>query len=201
MIKQWTALLLLGLILWIPVSHTSAEQGYRVIDSSQAPVTGDKVQVVEFFWYGCPHCYDFEPYIENWLKTKPAHIEFLRMPAILGKHWIAHARAFYAAQALNVLDKIHQPLFDALHKNDKKIYDEKSLKRFFIAQGVDGDEFTRAFNSEATSKKIKNAIATGKRYTVNGVPAVVINGEYITGSAMTENHAETIKIIEKLAKR
>ena len=196
MIKQWSKLLPPSLILLIATSNGFAEQGYRVIDSPQT--TGDKVQVIEFFWYGCPHCYDFEPYLENWLESKPEHIEFSRMPAILGKHWIAHAQAFYVAESLNVLDKIHQPLFDALHKDNEKIYDEKSLKRFFVAQGVDGDEFTRAFNSAATAKKIKNAIAVGKRYTVTGVPAVVVNGKYVTGSSMTKNHAETIKVIDKL---
>lgn len=191
--------LVLTMLQPIWAAETLAAENYKLIDPPQPTQTGDKVEVVEIFWYGCPHCYAFEPYLEEWLESKPEHIEFIRMPGILGKNWIDHAKAYYTAEKLGVLDKIHRPLFDALHKKGEPIMDKKRLREFFIAQGVDGTDFTKTFSSEEVSDKIKKAILMGKRYRITGVPTVIINGKYRTSASVAGSYSNIIDIINQLA--
>ena len=174
---------------------------YKLIIPPQPTQTGDKIEVLEIFWYGCPQCYDLEPYLEQWLKSKPEDVEFVRVPGILGKGWLAHAKAFYTAEKLGVLEKIHRPLFDAIHKEGEHIMDEKRLKSFFISQGIDGDEFSEIYNSEEIDAKIKQAFILGKNYKITGVPTVIVNGKFRTSASLSGGNAGIINTINELTDR
>ncbi len=176
-------------------------QTYKLIIPPQPTQTGDKIEVIEIFWYGCPHCYDLEPHLEHWLKSKPKDVEFIRVPGILGNGWIAHAKAFYTAEKLGVLDNIHRPLFDAIHKKGRRIMNEKKLKDFFISQGIDGDEFSEIYNSEEIDAKIKNAFILGKNYKITGVPTIIVNGKFRTTASLSGSNAGIIDTINELADR
>ena len=136
------------LCIFLSLNTVNAADKYIKLPLRAYTHTGDKIEVLEFFWYGCSHCYEFEPVIEQWLDDKAEYIEFVRMPAVLGASWMPYARAYYVAQHLDVLDKIHRPLFDAIHKENKRFTDKKSLKYFFEAQGVSADVFDRAYDSK-----------------------------------------------------
>ena len=172
---------------------------YRELPSPQPIRTGDKVEVLEVFWYGCPHCYQFEPTIENWLGEKAEYIEFVRIPGVLGKNWLPHARAYYAAEKLGVLDKIHRPLFNAIHKDKRKIMDEKSLKKFFAEHGISGNEFDQAYKSRDVEENVREAYLTGQRYQLTGVPAVIINGKFGTSASMAGSFGKIVEVINTLA--
>jgi protein dithiol oxidoreductase (disulfide-forming) len=172
---------------------------YRELPTAQSTRTGDKIEVLEVFFYGCPHCYSFEPTIENWLKEKAGYIEFVRMPGVLSKNWLAHARAYYAAEKLGVLDKIHRPLFDAIHRDKRKIIDEKSLKKFFSEQGVSGGDFDQAYKSRDVEDNVREAYLAGQRYQLTGVPAVIINGKYGTSVSMAGGYEKIVEVINTLA--
>jgi len=172
---------------------------YKELPTKQPTSAGDKIEVVEVFWYGCPHCYHFEPVIEKWLDEKAEYIEFVRMPGILGKNWLPHARAFYAAEKLGVLDIIHKPLFDAIHKDNRKIIDEKSLRVFFSEHGVSGDEFDQAYNSSEVEEKVRAAFTAGQGYALTGVPAIIINGKYGTSASVAGDFNKIIDVINTLA--
>ncbi|RKZ47432.1 MAG: thiol:disulfide interchange protein DsbA/DsbL [Gammaproteobacteria bacterium] len=172
---------------------------YKKLPTPQPTSTGDKIEVLEVFWYGCPHCYHFEPVLDKWLDEKPAYIEFVRMPGILGKNWLPHARAFYAAEKLGVLDMIHKPLFDAIHNDKRKILDEKSLRVFFSEYGVSGDEFDQAYNSKEVEEKVKAAFTAGQGYALTGVPAIIINGKYGTSASIAGSFEKVIDVINTLA--
>ena len=172
---------------------------YKELPSPQPTRTGNKIEVLEIFWYGCPHCYNFEPVIEKWLEEKAEYIEYIRMPGVMGKNWLPHARAFYAAEKLGVLDKIHRPLFDAIHKEKRKIMDKKSLKKFFVAQGVNGDDFDQAFQSKEVEDNVRYAFTMGQRYAITGVPAVIINGKYITSASMAGSFTKITDVMNTLA--
>jgi protein dithiol oxidoreductase (disulfide-forming) len=175
-----------------------AEDGYNRISPPQPTQTGDKIEVVEIFWYACPHCYDFEPYIHEWLQNKPDDVEFRLMPGIFRKSWIPHAKAFYTAEKLGVLDKIHGPLFKALHREKKKIHDEKSLRKFFVKQGVDKAEFTKIYNSEEIDTKAKQAFVMGQRYKVTGTPAMIVNGKYMISGSTAGSFENVLKVVDNL---
>lgn len=172
---------------------------YKELSSPQATKTGDKIEVVEVFWYGCPHCYQFEPIINKWLKEKAGYVEFVRIPGVLGSQWISHARAYYAAEKLGVLEKIHQSLFNAIHNEKRKILDEKSLKSFFAEHGVAGSDFDKTFQSKEIEDKVRAAFSAGKNYELTGVPAIVINGKYTTSASMAGNFEKLIDVINTLS--
>jgi thiol:disulfide interchange protein DsbA len=175
---------------------------YRAISPPQPTQAGPgQIEVVEVFWYGCPHCHDFEPYLQDWLKQKPDDVLFRRMPGIFRSNWIPHARAYYAAEALGVEDKISGPLFHALHEEGEWINDEEALKRFFVKHGVDGDEFSRIYNSQEVEMKLQQAVVMARRYGVTGVPAMVVNGKYLTAASMTGGYPQLIQVIDQLIAR
>jgi thiol:disulfide interchange protein DsbA len=178
-----------------------AAEKYKLITPPQPTQTGNKIEVIEIFWYGCPHCYTFEPYIENWLETKENYIEFRRIPGVLGNRWIPHARAFYTAEKLGVIEKIHIPLFDAIHKNNEEISNEKELRKFFEKNGVKTSDFDKVYHSAEIDKKVMESFTAGQKYKVTGVPAVIVNGKYGTSASMAGSYQNLITTINQLAKR
>ena len=147
--------------------------------SSPVPTSApEKIEVVELFWYGCPHCFDLEPLKREWLKHKPDNVVFVQIPVSFGANWEPGARAYYAAEALGVLDQIHQPLFDAMHREKRKLDTEDELAAFFAEHGVDQDAFRKAYKSFQTETQLRRGNQLAQRYGVRGVPAVIVNGKY-----------------------
>ncbi|MGB2972590.1 MAG: thiol:disulfide interchange protein DsbA/DsbL [Candidatus Competibacter sp.] len=141
----------------------------------------DKIEVVELFSYRCPHCYQLETVIQEWLRRKPENVVLVRIPVSGGfdPSYESAARAYYAAEALGVLDKIHQPLFDAIHKERRKLGTEDELAGFFAEHGVNQDAFRKAYQSFQTETRwLRGDQLVAQRYRVRGVPAVFVNGRY-----------------------
>jgi protein dithiol oxidoreductase (disulfide-forming) len=175
-----------------------AADGYNIISPAVPTETGDKIEVLEIFWYACPHCYDFEPHIKEWLNNKPEDVTFRQMPGIFRKNWIPHAKAFYTAEKMGVLDTIHTPLFDAIHKERKNIHDDKSIKKFFVKHGVDGEEFSKIYESDEIDTKAKKAFLMGQKYKVTGVPAIIVNGKYMISGSTAGSFENVLKITNAL---
>ena len=201
--RHLTRLFALALLvpLAAPAAARTLEESYEEVRPAQPTQTVGKIEVLEFFWYGCPHCYAFEPLLEKWLASKPADVEFVRVPGVLNENWLAHARAFYVEQKLDVLHKIHQPLFEALHKEKKLIYTEEALREFFESLGVDGEQFTKAYDSAETTTRIKQALLLARNYQIDGVPTVIVNGKYRTSAAMAGSYEGLIQVIDALVAR
>lgn len=171
----------------------------RIVPEAPTVSTTDKIEIVELFWYGCPHCHRFQPVIERWLETKSADVEYVRIPAILNENWAIHARAYYTAEALGVLEKIHQPLFAAIHNHRRKIDTEESLMAFFKDAGVAEDDFRKTFRSFAVESKVRRARELGQRYGVHSTPSIVINGKYRTDPGMVQGQpGDVTRVIDFL---
>ena len=198
-----TAILsIIFLVSCLTVSADEQDQAeYVTLDPPQATQTGDKIEVLEVFWYGCPHCYAFEPSLQKWLSTKPDNVEFRLMPGILNRAWVPHARAYYTAEKLGVLDKIHHQLFDAIHKDRRYIFDEDAIKRFFVEQGVDGDEFSKVYDSKEIDEKLKQAAQEQISAKITGVPSIIINGKYLTSPSRTGSYEKLEKVMNSLIAR
>jgi protein dithiol oxidoreductase (disulfide-forming) len=179
-------------------SQAYAEDGYTVISPAQPTQTGDKIEVLEVFWYACPHCYDFEPHVKEWLQNKPEDVTFRRMPGIFRKSWIPHAKAFFTAKKMGILDTIHTPLFNAIHRDKKKIHDDAAIKKFFIKHGADKAEFTKIYESEEVDTKAKKAFVMGQRYKITGVPAIIVNGKYMISGTTAGSFENMLKITDTL---
>lgn len=163
--------------------------------------TGEKVEVVEMFWYGCPHCNSLEPNVERWLRRKPANAEFVRIPAVFRPSWEPHARAFYTAEILGVLEKTHAAMFEALHGQKRKLNTDKQIMRFFAEHGVKEADFKRVFRSFAVETKLRRAKDLSMRYGIKGVPALIVNGKYRTSPVHAGSNSNTFKVINHLVQK
>lgn len=194
-----------ALLALLAAANSSAQefvegQHYQEIKPAVARSAAEgKVEVLELFWYGCSHCYAFEPQLAEWAKSKPDYVEFVRVPAVFAHNWEIHARAYYAAQQLGVLEKIHQPLFDAIHKHGRKVFSEPELIQFIGDQGVEAAAFKTAYNSFDVDTKTRHAIALTREYGITGVPALIINGKYRSSAQQAGDFTTLLKLVDFLA--
>lgn len=193
------------LLLWLPLAgaedNAPFKEGvhYQRLNNPVPTSAGDKIEVVEAFWYGCPHCYSLEPMIEEWLKRQPDNVAFVRIPAVLGRNWEPHARAYYVAKELAILDKIHKPLFAAIHAQKRPLGSEQQLADFFAEQGVDKDAFRKAYESFAVAKvELPRSQKLIQSYGINGVPAFIVNGKYLTSGSMAGSHEKLFEVLDFL---
>ena len=160
-----------------------------------------KIEVVEFFWYECPHCYALEPYLEKWVKQLPGDVEFRRVPAMFNERWIISARVYYALEAMGLLDKLHRPLLDAIHKDRLRITDEAQLTAWLKAQGVDVAKFSATLKSFAVEGRLKRAQSIVQGSRIDGVPALMVNGQYIVAAGAGGSEERMLAIADSLIDR
>ena len=172
---------------------------YEVITPAQPTSTGEKIEVIELFWYGCPHCYEFEPYIEKWLGSKAEYVEFVRLPAVFADSWMIHARAYYAAEQLGVLDTIHTSLFEALHLKKRNLFTEDALAMIFAEFGTTEEAFREAYNSFDVDTKTRQAVAATRSYGISGVPAIIVNGKYRSSVRAVGSYNNLLELVDYLA--
>ena len=180
-------------------SAWAAEGGSEFVTLTPAvpTATGDKVEVVEVFWYGCPHCWHLEPMMNTWVGTLPAGVVFRRMPAT-GPRWEPHARAYYAAEALGKLDEFHVALFKAMQVDRRRIFSEDDLVKFAGEIGINEKAFREAYNSFTVETKVGKARDLSARYGIDGVPAVIVNGKYRTSPAQAGSKERLIEVLNML---
>ena len=178
------------------------EGKYDLVEPPQPTDTPPgKVEIVDVFWYGCPHCYNFLPSMEALEKRKADYIEIRRMPAIFRDSWAIHARAYYTAKLLNVVEQIHRPLFEAIHQKNKKLDTRESLREFFVAHGVDGKAFDKTFESFAVETMLRKSVLMQGRYGVRGTPSLIVNGKYRVSAGKAGGYGEMVDVAEALAAR
>ena len=163
--------------------------------------TGDQIEVLEIFWYGCPHCYALEPYLKKWLKNKPEFVEFVQLPAVLNRSWEFDARVFYTFVALGLIDELHEAYFDAIHKDRKRMKNVEQVASWAQEQGVDPQLIMDTFNSFGVDSMLANATQMSGRYEADGVPTIIIDGKYRTTVSLAGGHNEIIDLINYLAQR
>lgn len=179
----------------------NAQQGYEVIESPQRTANPDKVEVVEFFWYGCPHCFQFEPHIVEWKKTKPDNVEFISSAPPLNPAWKVHSQAFYAAQVLGVLDKFHEPMFKAIHVEKKPMRKPKDVMKLVESLGLDAEKFGKTMKSFNVDAKIRQALQQASNAGISAVPTVIINGKYRTSGSVAGSYPNLIKVLNELIEK
>lgn len=183
---------------FLTAAPVRAASDFVELSSPQPTNDPAKLEVVELFWYGCPHCYQLEPLLGSWVAALPADVEFVRMPAILSPRWEILARAYYTAELLGVLNETHSALFNAIHVEKQTIEDEAALAAFFAKHGVDEKQFSAAYNSFGVSAKLNRARQMTQKYATRGVPALVINGKYRTSASEAGSHEAMLKVAGRL---
>jgi thiol:disulfide interchange protein DsbA len=146
--------------------------------------TGEKIEVREIFWYGCPHCFNLEAPLNEWRKESiPDNAEFIRMPGIFRENWVPHARAYYAFEALDQTEKLHHATMVEMHVNKKRLMSKDQIADFIATQGVDRKEFLDAYNSFSVDSLSRQAGIMTKRYGITGVPSIIVDGRYLVSTS------------------
>ncbi len=202
-VTRWLLALMFPIAAVALVHAGEFEEGkqYVALANPQPTSSADKVEVVELFWYGCPHCNDLEPFVVDWLAKQPEDVQFVRMPAILGQGWELLAKAYYTAELLGVEDKVHHALFDAIHKQRQKFRNEADVQALFSNQGVPAEDFKKTFNSFAVVVKTNNARQMTRRYAISGVPTLIVNGKYSTSGSLAGSSRNIMDVVSYLVER
>ena len=198
-------LLLVGCVSSVGVSVASTEivegKDYTVLSTPQATDDARSIEVIEFFWYGCPHCYDLHPHIDQWRKNAPKDVKFRYVPAIFRANWTVAAKTFYAMEALGILKDLHDKVYDAIHAKKIDLAKESTLFEWVEKQGVDRKEFVNAYNSFSVQNMVNRASQMTKQYKLTGVPALVVEGKYLTSGKMTGLPRDTILVLDALIEK
>jgi thiol:disulfide interchange protein DsbA len=169
-----------------------AGRDYQVLKRPQPTETGNKVEVLEFFWYGCPHCNTLQPSLHAWLKRKPADVEFRRMPALFQDSWAPLTRVYYTLEAMGLVEKLHLDVFSAIHEKKVRLQDPKVLLDWVAAKGVDRQKFSDTHSSFSVQSRTQRAMEVTRAYDIPGTPAIVIDGRYLTAPSMIVKGDNTI---------
>ena len=182
---------------------TEYEEGTHYVELQIPLKTADenKIEVSEYFSYGCPHCYQFDAAITAWHNDLPADVEFKRTPAIWNQDYQVYAQTYYVAEALKVSDKLHTPLFQAIHEQRKRLNDPKLMAMFFAEYGVDPVDFAKVYNSFGVRASVQQAEAKGRAYRSSGVPAIIINGKYRIEGSMAGSNSNMLRIASYLIQK
>jgi len=172
---------------------------YTVLTTAQGTSSSpDVIEVAEVFWYGCPHCYNFDPYIVRWEQELPEGVELVRLPVMWNPTNEIHARVFYTADTLGVLDEMHTAIFKEMHLNRKPLTSESDIEALFAQFGVSSDDFQKTFRSFPVETKLKKAKNLTQRYRIQSVPLLVVNGKYVVNGPGIKNFEDMIAVGQEL---
>jgi thiol:disulfide interchange protein DsbA len=193
---------LLAILFLLPglSSAQSYEQGkdYQLLAEPVNTQSGDKIEVLEFFWYGCPHCFSFEPTLKKWKKTLPDNVQFVRMPSPLNPRWMVHTRAYYTLQSMGEGEKHHTALFRAMHIDKKRLFSKQAVADFLAERGVDKAAFLSNYDSFAVEMRARQALQLGQEYKVSGVPMLAVNGKYTIAAGDAGGYQAMVNIADFL---
>jgi thiol:disulfide interchange protein DsbA len=194
-------LALIGSCLALAAGAADLQEGrdFRVINPPLT-VPSDRIEVTEFFWYGCPHCFDLEPPLAAWAASLPAGVSFRRVPAIpANDKWLPGARLYYTLEAMGLADKLHFEVFAAIHVGRQRIDDEKSIFEWAAKKGLDSQQFAAAWSSPGVQSRVRQSRLLGAAAGLTGVPAVMVHGRYLV--LARGSHEELLANIDSLVAR
>lgn len=199
-------LLSLALLVFAPLMACAQEgagnyvegEDYDLITPAVRTADADKIEVVEFFWWGCGHCYNFEPVIGQWKKTLADDVEFRGSPAIWNELMELHARTYYTAEVLGVLDKMNLVMFQAMNVDGKRMSSEAEIQEIFAANGVAEEDFNKAFKSFGVKSQVSQAAARARAAKITGTPALMVNGKYHVSTRKAGSQADMLKVVDFL---
>jgi thiol:disulfide interchange protein DsbA len=191
----------------LPSTRWVAGTNYQVLSPAQpTDVPAGKVEVIEMFWYACPHCYALDPTIESWRRDKPAYIEFRRVPVMWNEEHRAHAHLFYTLKALGKLDELHSKVFEEIHQKGNLLYTEgddkatlQSQLQFAKANGISESDFMDAYQSFGVQNSLQQADDLVRRDRIDSVPSIVIDGKFVSDAGMAGSPAKLMQLINELA--
>lgn len=194
---------MLGLALSQPASAQQpvrADIDYRVIKPQPVAVPG-RIEVIDFFWYGCPHCNNLQPALERWISRKPADVVIRRIPAILRDSWAPHARIYYTLEALGEVERLHQRVYHGYHVEELHMSKPEVMSAWATRNGIDRERWEQAYNSPEVQRRVEEAAKLTRAYQISGTPSLVVNGRYLTSGNMAESLNAIVAITDGLVQK
>ena len=199
MLKRLATALIVLFAAGLAQAQPTAGVEYRELAAAQPADNPGKIEVLEFFWYGCPHCYTFEPVLAPWVKKLPKDTHFRRLPAMFNEEYARGARAYYALEAIGEAERVHKALFDAVHTGSRlRVADEAALTEWLGKQGVDTKKFAAAYRSFSVEGKLKRAAQLTQAYKIDGVPSMAVNGRYVVNTDNIKSFEQLLSVTDYL---
>jgi thiol:disulfide interchange protein DsbA len=173
----------------------------RMTTSQGTSSSPDKIEVAEVFWYGCPHCFNFDPVLKTWSQDLPADVAFIKIPVIWNPTNQVHARLMYTAEALDVMDEAHEAIFKSIHQDGNMLTDESDMISLFAEFDIDEETFKETYKSFGVTSAVKRAENLTRRYGIRSVPVLVINGKYATDGTDIKTFGDMIDVTDELVER
>lgn len=181
-------------------NYTEGEH-YKVLANSTTPRNTDKIEVIEVFWYGCGHCDHFEPRVQAWKKFLQADVDFYQLPAQFNRQWKIHAGLFYLTHALKINEKVHQGIFDSIHRQRKSLFSTDDQKAFLAQYGVSEADFDKHHDSFSVRRQMKMADQMVRTWGISGVPAVIVNGKYMVNASSAGGEENVLEVVNYLVEQ
>lgn len=166
-----------------------------------ATSTPGKIDVIEFFWYGCPHCNAFQPAMDSWRARIAPDVAFRAVPVVFSAMHETHAKLFYALEAMGELDKMHKRVFAAMHVQRRRLDKEADIADFVASQGVDRNKFVEAFRSFGVATKVRQAKALSEGYKIDGTPSIGVHGRFFTSGSLAGSNERALQVTDFLVER
>ena len=192
--------LFLAIFLIIITSPNVFAQKYVQI-STEKQQESKSIIIYEFFWYGCPHCYNLEPTMERIEADLDKDTKIVKLPVALRDSWIPHAKLYYALQQMGKIDEVNNLIFEEIHLEDNRLNTEQKMVDFLGKHGIDTNKFIEKYNSFGTEARIKKASNLAKKYQINSVPTIIVNGKYLTSGSYVSSYDELYSVINLLIER
>jgi thiol:disulfide interchange protein DsbA len=191
-------------VAWVPqgvAQQPPARVDFEYFVIEPQPVSaGARVEVREFFWYGCPFCNELQPFLEGWLKRKPEDVDFRRSPAVFRESWAPLARHFHTLEALGELERLHQAVYRSIHVERQNLNSAENAAEWAARQGIDRARWIGTYNSPEIDKKLQQSVEATRSYRIKGTPSLVVDGRYVTSTSMSESFSGVIGILDDLVR-
>ena len=190
----------LALCLILITSSNVFAQKYVQISTEKQQESKDII-IYEFFWYGCPHCYNLEPTMDRIEADLEKDTKVVKLPVALRDSWIPHAKLYYALKQMDKIDQVHNLIFEEIHLEDNRLNTEQQMIDFLGKHGIDTDKFIEKYNSFGTEARIKKASNLAKKYQIDSVPTIIINGKFLTSGSYVSSYDELYSVVNLLVER
>jgi protein dithiol oxidoreductase (disulfide-forming) len=196
---------LCGLGLALLALPASAQQlrrdvDFRVIPQPQPVTTGERIEVIDFFFYACPYCSELSPHLDRWSKRKPADVAFRHVPVVRHDSWVPLAKTFYTLEAMGEVERLHLAVYRGYHVDDLAMNQDKVIAEWAARNGLDSEKFMAIYRSDEVRQKAELARKMTKDYDIQGTPSVVVDGRFLTSTSMTPGIAQVIPVIDGLVR-
>jgi len=194
------SLALLAFALPVSAQQVKRDVDYRLLPQAQPVQTGERIEVIDFFFYACPYCNELAPHLDRWIKRKPADVVFRRMPVVRHDTWVPLAKTYFALETIGEADRLHMAVYLSYHVDDLYMSQEKVIAEWATKNGLDSEKFMSIYRSDEVKAKVELAKKMTKDYDIQGTPSIVVDGKFLTSSSMTPGVAQVIPVIDGLVR-